>query len=286
MTLTRTQWILLAVVTITILAALFLTQTGIVKPSCIGAKSVNTQYGLITICTSLPPTPENVTLYRVVPQDHDFAYFSVDNLEQGRPNCTTVDEVPSVVPKTLEKYGGLPGDAELVFAETEYLEQFQYSEIPFFPSEVIAKYPISTDVQYGRRINSIPVVGPGGKMMVILGNYGELLYLNKIWRTVEPAGTAKIIPASEAIEKMGRGEILGDRPKLISDLNINKIRLLYYEKDRGQSQEYLEPVWGFSGTLNTGDPWKYYVPAREGSTLETPGALSTPRTGLAYDAQL
>lgn len=276
----RNKILLIVGIVIAIFAVFFLIQLGAVKPSCIGAKSVNTQYGVITICANLPPTPQNVTLFRVVPQDNDMVYFSVDNLEKVRFNATTDIDAPLVVLKSLETYGGFPEDAVLVYNKTEYLEQ--KSGITY---QVIAKYPISTNVQYNRQIDGIPVAGPGGHINIELGDYGELLYLNKIWRTVEPAGTVKIIPASEAIEKMGRGEVFGSRPKLIYDMNVDKIRLLYYEKDRGEPQEYLEPVWGFAGTMSNGDPWKYYVPAREGSTLETPLAFSTPRTGLAAVSQ-
>jgi hypothetical protein len=289
MTPARTRGILVAlVIVVIILAAHFLLQTGIVKSSCIGAKSVSTEYGVITICTSLPPTPENVTLYRVVPQENDFAYFSVDDSEKTRKNVTTDIDAPTVARKALEKYGGLPEDAMLVYNQTEYLEQRRSSRIPLFPSELIAKYSILTNVQYSRKINGVPVVGPGGFINIEIGDFGELLYLNKIWRTVEPAGTAKIIPASAAIEKMARGEVFGSRLKCICDLNVDKIGIAYYEKDSGESQEYLEPVWVFAGTLaprdgsfGSGDRGKYYVPAREGSTLEIPEGLSTPRTGFA-----
>jgi hypothetical protein len=272
----RTVLLLIVGIVIAIFAVVFLIQLGSVKPSCIGAKSVNTQYGVITICASLPPTPQNVTLYRVVPQENDMAYFSVDHLVDDRPYTTSESEAPLAVEKALMPYGGLPQGAKLVYVKTEYIETINIDT-----HQITAKHPVSTNVQYSRNIDDIPVVGGGGSIYIDLGDYGELLYLNKIWRTVEPASTIKIIPASEAIEKMGRGEILGSRPKLIYDMNVDKIRLLYYEKGRGEPQEYLEPVWGFAGTMSNGEPWKYYVPAREGSTLETPAGFSTLRTDLA-----
>jgi hypothetical protein len=84
-----------------------------------------------------------------------------------------------------------------------------------------------------------------------------------VWRTVSPDGTAPIIPVSAAIEKVKRGELLGHKPKCACQLNVDKISLGYYEKDRDESQEFLEPVWIFSGNLSSGGSWKYYVYARD-----------------------
>ncbi|WP_292347654.1 MULTISPECIES: PKD domain-containing protein [unclassified Methanoregula] len=89
-----------------------------------------------------------------------------------------------------------------------------------------------------------------------------MLYLNKVWRTVTPDGNLSIIPVSAAINKLQRGIILNPK-KYPYNINITKIRLGYYEKGRGEGQEYLEPVWLFRGTDDAGDPIKYYVYARQ-----------------------
>lgn len=261
----RTRWILVAVaIVVIILAVHFLLQTGIVKPSCIGAKSMVTEYGTITICTTLPPTPKNVTLYRVVPRENDTTFFSVNHLVDYRPNVTSEADAVSASQKALLPYGGLPADAQLSSVETQYIETYDTET-----HQVTDREPISTTVQFYRNISGIPVGGGGGFIRIELGNYGELIYLYKIWHSTELTGTAQIIPASAAIEKMSRGEVIGHRPKCNCELNVDKIQIAYYEKENMEPQEYLEPVWVFAGTLSGGDRWKYYVPAREGSTLAT-----------------
>ncbi len=79
-----------------------------------------------------------------------------------------------------------------------------------------------------------------------MGENGELLELRKIWRTVEPAGTVRVIPASVAFEKLLQGGDL-DRTKGPFEVKINKIRLGYYEDPNNVPQEYIEPVWFFQG---------------------------------------
>ena len=196
-------------------------------------------------------------MYRVLPQINDTVYFSVKNLEQVRFNATSEADAPNIVPKSLEKYGGLPQGALMTYAKTEYLEQRNLDT-----GQTIAKYPVSTKVQYARKIDGIPVTGDGSFIKIELGNDGELLYLNKVWRTVEPAGTEKVIPLSKAIEKLGRGEVL-DPLKCICDINVDRIYIAYWEKGTGVPQEYLDPVWVFSGTTSSGEVVNYKVYARE-----------------------
>lgn len=245
-------------------------------------KSVPYPNGHVAIWVPLPATPENVTRYHVVPGANDTAYFSVNNLEQVRENATPVQDVPIVVPKALEPYGGLPGDAVMTYAETEYLEQHQLSNIPFIQPEIIAKYPISTDVFYGRKLGGIPVTGEGSYIKVILGNDGELLYLNKVWRTVEPDGTETVIPVTDAIEKLGRGEILNPS-RYLGDISVNRIYLAYWEESAGVPQEYLDPVWVFAGTTSSGDAISCKVSARVGAGY--PGIARTGSAGVLSIAE-
>jgi hypothetical protein len=250
--------------------------SGIINPNILSTQSFQTPNGKVTIPIPPPDAPQNLTRYRVVMGVDTTAYYSNNNLEgEIRYNVTSEADAPFIVPKALEKYGGLPEDAIMISAETGYLEEHQDSGIPFIPSRVVAKYPISTDVQYGRKINGVPVTGEGSFIKIILGNDGELLYLNKVWRTVEPAGTEKIIPISQAIEKLGRGEVLNPL-KCICDINVDRIYIAYWEKGAGVQQEYLDPVWVFSGTTSSGDVINYKVYARDDT-----GSSGTALSGLS-----
>jgi hypothetical protein len=222
-------------------------------------QSYTTPYGIVTVPAALPDSPDNLILYKINSEPSDMVFFSVKDLEQTRPNITSEADAPAVAQKSLEQYGGLPKDAKMSLDETEYLDQLEFSRIPFLQPRVIAKYPVSTNVQYSRVINGHPISGDGGFINIELGNDGELLYLDKVWRTVTPSKTVHIISVAQAIEKMQRGEILGMRSKCSCELTVTKIIPTYYEKGRNLSQEYLDPVWVFAGTLSSGDPWHYSV---------------------------
>ena len=229
--------------------------------NAVNTLSYKTSIGQISIITTIPETPPNVILYRVIPQKNDTQYFSVNNLVDSRPNVTSEIEAPAIAEKILKRYGGLPKGARLTLVKTEYIEGYDLKT-----RQVTSKKPVSTNVQYTRSIDGIPVTGDGGFINIDLGNDGELLYLNKVWRTVQPAGTEKVISVTNAIEKLSRGEVL-DPLKCYCDLNVDHIYMAYYEKGQGVPQEYLDPVWVFSGITSSGDTINYKVYARESDDL-------------------
>jgi hypothetical protein len=240
-----------------ICAVFFIQSTGS-QPEENFSASYDTPLGMVSINAKLPESPPNIMMYRVIPSENDMAEYLANGSIAVRYNLPSETDAPQAAQKALIPYGGLPQDAKLAFVKTGYIEGYNGET-----GEVTEKLPIETNVQYNRLIDGKPVVGDGGYIRMDLGDYGELISLFKVWRTVSPDGTAPIIPVSAAIEKIKRGELLGHKPKCACQLNVDKISLGYYEKDRGETQEYLEPVWIFSGNLSSGDSWKYYVYARE-----------------------
>jgi hypothetical protein len=220
--------------------------------------SYDTQFGTVSINAELPESPSNITMYRVIPSKNDMVKYFADKLIAARYNLTSESDAPKAAEKALIPYGGLPDGAKLVLVETGYIEGYDTET-----GQVVDKTPVETNVQYDRLIDGKPVVGDGGYIRMDLGDHGELITLFKVWRTVSPDGTAPIIPVSSAIEKIKQGELLGHKPKCACQLNVDKISLGYFEKDRDEPQEFLEPVWIFSGNLSSGGSWNYYVYARE-----------------------
>ena len=173
----------------------------------------------------------------------------------------------------LRAYGGLPPDAVLVY--NKKINAYKYNATT---NEIKAVYPVMSQVQYTRYLDGKPVVGKGGHISVSLGENGELLELYKIWRTVENSGNVPIIPVTDALQKLIQGEII-DSPSEITGINITKIRLGYYEKGLNESQEILEPVWVFYGSLSSDDPVMLNVYARKFANFTaTPKIVSTGDT--------
>jgi PKD domain len=220
----------------------------------LSASSYLTPMGVISISNNLPKSPENVIRYWVFPQENDMVEYSIP--DRGKPQRTipSETEAPQIAQKILSKYGGIPNDGILGSINSEYVYTYNFVTKKDLPSD-----PISTDVGYIRKLDGIPVIGNGGFIQLELGENGKLLYLKKIWRTVNSSGTIRIIPITVALDKLQRGETLSDRPKCACELNVNSTHLGYFEKGYNITQDFLDPVWIFSGTLSDGDSWSYTV---------------------------
>jgi len=212
-----------------------------------------TALGTIRLGIDLPDGPDNVTLYRVTPRYGDMALFRSDHTEKIRQNVISEADAPAAALAILTNYGGLPSDAIFNNAETQYAIQFDTTT-----NQVIARYPVLTEVSYFQKLEDRSIVGGGGLIVVDLGENGELLELRKVWRTVTPSGTVNIISSSSAFEKIRQGDVINPS-KGDNDLNITRIRLGYYEKGYNQTQEYLDPVWIFRGSLPDNTNMTFYV---------------------------
>jgi len=89
------------------------------------------------------------------------------------------------------------------------------------------------------------VEGPGSRMKVYVGEYGDPIGAYHVWRDVDPAGTVEIMSAEEAIQKLndeGAAATIEGIP-YAGKIRINDISLAYYAMDRDTIQQHLEPVY-------------------------------------------
>jgi hypothetical protein len=213
--------------------------------------------GKITLARDIPADDQTTaSLYRIMQRETDIVKVHLTQVEKTRPSVISEKDAPAAAEKILEKYGGLPKDAVLRSSETSYVKRFNKTT-----GQEENVFPVYTDVWYRRQLDGMPVLW-GGYIEVTLGENGELLELRKVWRTVEPAGTARVIPASVAFEKLLQGNDL-DRTKGPYDVSIDRIQLGYYENPNNVSQEYLEPVWFFQGSMKENSNMTFFVYARQ-----------------------
>ena len=217
----------------------------------------NAPFGKLFLATLPSDQSQNVTLNRVISQKNDMIDYWNGSLEYTG-NITPTAEASQVAQKILDNYGGLPIGAGPLEAETEYIETYNLST-----GQVVERIPDSTVINCQRFLDDKPVIG--GYIRIELGSNGELQSLKKVWRNVTPAGTVQVIPASEAFQKILRGEVYSTPLKCTCDLTVDTIILAYWEKGYNETQDYLEPVWDFKGTLSSGGTYRYIVPALKSS---------------------
>jgi hypothetical protein len=150
----------------------------------------------------------------------------------------------------LEPYGGMPEDAvPISVRDRSWWSNGQYSGVG------------SRMITYRQSPYGMPVFGSAGSMSIEVGGLGNISEIEKRWVSFEEAGLARVIPASEAIRRLERGE---GKNILLDALNltIHDMKLGYYTPVNATVPQYLEPVW----VINTTDeiqsrPLTFFVSA-------------------------
>lgn len=224
--------------------------------------------GNITLNVTIPDSPASIPVYKGVFLPGDL----VDKMPgdfKARKNVTSEQDAPEVAKKILEQYGGLPPDAILTGAVTNYGELVNKTTL-----QVVERFPLDTSVSWWRMVDGRPVVGDRDTIQVILGENGELVRIYKRWRTYTPFGKASVIPFSKAIEKLEEGEVLNPTLGIGEDVYVYSRILGYYAQGLENPEITLEPVWIFYGNTTSGSYLSFQIYARQFANF-----TATPTTG-------
>jgi hypothetical protein len=117
------------------------------------------------------------------------------------------------------------------------------------PVEIISSYDTHLLVSFSRQINGIPVADSGGnKLGVRIGDKGEVTSVLKVWREVEPYQEYPVKSAEQAYNELVAGKGSGNIPTGCAEVTIDHVSLAYWMETLDISQEYVPPVYEFTGT--------------------------------------
>jgi len=192
----------------------------------------------VVIKTELPEAPKTMPYYRVVYED----YFRESSPEFGRVQefLPSEEEAVRIAEEYIELHGGMPDDAVFGNVSTGYITHYR-------GDEVVEKKPVRISVGYHRVFNGMSVAGSGDVITVVIGNNGTILGFRKSWRHLEYAGEREIQTASEAVERLQRGDTVYKWSGPIDTIEVNNIALSYYSDVPDVKQDFYEPVWVFRG---------------------------------------
>lgn len=166
-------------------------------------------------------------------------YAKNDKLMKPSASLPSESEAIKIAQEFLKSHGVTINDAS-VETETIYLNKLNVET-----NQILDKIPMMVQVKIKRNVNGMPVVGPGGKIIVDLGNNGETIYFFKNWRQLEQTGTSGIIPFNKAVEKLSRLEVKDVPMTPLKSVEIVGAKLGYYEADSTEEQKIYTPVWIF-----------------------------------------
>jgi hypothetical protein len=194
------------------------------------------------------------------------------------PSLPSSDEAVKLAQTYLAANALQPGnERELTVAHVGGLRAS--SMIGDKPGPVIDKL---VTVNFARKINEVPVIGPGSKVVVNIGNKGEVIGVIRHWR--ELAGSKRIAATETYSADEAKRLALAQMSKEFgstSEFEILQTKIAYYDNNG----TYLQPVYAFETRVvnhELGDTFNYVsvVPAM----INAPEALNLRQTEqLAVD---
>lgn len=108
-------------------------------------------------------------------------------------------------------------------------------------------------VNFGRVVDGIPVIGPGSKIVVNVGDRGEIMGVIRRWRELDHTTRVRVpaeqlLPAQEA-QEMARRQIMAEFGEGTSYRVLASSRKYYDNNGR-----LLQPVYAFEVTVTLRDP--------------------------------
>jgi PKD repeat protein len=228
-------------------------------------------FGTISVNATIIGSSSSLPVYHGVFGENDSINMHIKQVVKERKNVTTRQEAPAVARRAMELYGGLPQNAVLKGASTTYSEIYNHTL-----NATTYKEPMFTTITYSRDINGLWIVGDeSNRIILALGENGELLWLFKIWRDYTYTGDAPLIPVATALEKLQRGEILSGPMLSDEKITIDSASPGYYTKSLPNNETDLEPIWMLFGDTESGSRVGFYVYARKFANF-----TATPTTAL------
>ena len=160
----------------------------------------------------------------------------------------------------------LPRDAE-----------FTNVEVNQIIGNATVSYNVTLAVRFSRNFNDIPVCGHDG-LSVIIGNNSEVLGLVMNWRAVEPYKEISIKTPEEAYEDLIAGKsVQPPLETMLDQATINEISIGYWMEQRINKQEFVLPVYAFTGTAidseGREEPFSEFVPAVQPEEIKSLGVV-------------
>jgi hypothetical protein len=186
----------------------------------------------------------------------EYAILSPDKLSPGEPPALpSKEDAIKIATNFLTKTGLMPDTAlgrESVIASAVSggtYNQTKKSKSGSGPVEIINSYDSHILVNFSRQINGIPVADSGGnKLGVRIGDKGEVFRVLKVWREVEPYQEYPVKSAQQAYNELVAGKGSSSIPPKCSEIIIDRVSLAYWMETLDVSQEYVLPVYEFTGT--------------------------------------
>jgi hypothetical protein len=224
--------------------------------------------GLVQITDNSKNPPESIDIYT---KSGSFRY-SIPSKE-GRtvmyqPLLPSYDEARKIADTYLKERNLLRDDFIFDKVKVGYSQEIWHAG----DTKPLEHYDITLYVIYQRVINGIPATEG---ITVVIGENGEVVGITYKARAIEekPFRNVRIITPEEAYNQLIEGNVLiKPLPGVDSTIRITNISLYYYMKEGVPEQEFVLPIYIFSGVEPSygSSPVALCVPAIDPDELKIP----------------
>jgi hypothetical protein len=224
--------------------------------------------GVIQITDNSKNPPESIDIYTI---SGAFRYSIPSKLTRTvsyQPLLPSYDEAKKIADIYLKERNLLRDDFTFEKVKvSDSQEKWRAGD-----TKPLAHYDINLQVIYRRIINGIPATE---SITVYIGENGEVVGLTYKARAIEekPFRNVKIITPEEAYNQLVEGNVLiKPLPGVDSTIRITNVSLYYYMKAEVYDQEFVLPIYVFSGvdTSHDSSPFALYVSAINPDELKIP----------------
>lgn len=177
-----------------------------------------------------------VLWYRVADKMHPVVY--------SQPNLPSDDDAGKIATEFLRNRGLLPEGA--VFDRVTADQQITAVK---GSDEVITSYNVTLQEVFARKIDNLPVVGPGHKLKVFIGNNSEVIGLFEVWRDIEPYRDVALKTPEAAYDDLVAGNVMVATRAVYGNVTIGDVYLAYWMEPADSRQGYVLPVYVFKGDV-------------------------------------
>lgn len=151
-------------------------------------------------------------------------------------------------------------------------ENTGYSNLTIYDVATASQTHYNTDIHINFRltVGGAPVEGAGGKVKAYLGEGGELIGLYWAGFETQPYKLYPLLSPQEAVAALQEQGIVSTL-KSPRQVSISEVRLAYFAGPGIEAQEFLQPVYVLSGTVENESesaPFSQYTPAIQSQFLK------------------
>jgi hypothetical protein len=204
-------------------------------------------------------------------QSEDLVY----SVEIGKASGKVLYLVQNRPNEILDSPDKLPSDEEAARIATQFLKEKNLYPEGAFLRTIEREYERSTDkngdeilhsgrivIRFGRTLNNLKI--EGSQLDLEIGGNGDVIRYMANWREYLPTKEYPLQSPEIAFEELKQEGIRTEMDKP-DPILINNVSLAYRTKAGAYKEEYLEPIWIFSGVVSadntTPESVSKYIPA-------------------------